>query len=231
MGHRFESCPDHKWLRGGMAPKKIDPTRHVGMSEAHTSGNLTGSSPALAFCMKMKKYYLSLHGNAIFVKTKIREHAPSYPETQRREQGKAIGRHQRTAKDNLAGRRHICNHMLYPISHAAMEIEMHHGDISKMSSDIYITIDLGDEEYAQYEDREILVNSYRYLRPSKYAAREKIRFNSYHIDAMEMISGVGPKTTFIGRKGSWREVDEEEYNKISRRIRRDDFLDKLLDDE
>jgi hypothetical protein len=119
------------------------------MSEAHTSGNLTGSSPALAFCMKMKKYYLSLHGNAIFVKTKIRKHAPSYPETQRREQGKAIGRHQRTAKDNLDGRRHICNHMLYPISHAAMEIE----------------------------------------------------------------------------------VDEEEYNKISRRIRRDDFLDKLLDDE
>jgi hypothetical protein len=46
-----------------------------------------------------------------------------------------------------------------------------------------------------------------------------------------VISGVGPKTTFIGRKGSWREVDEEEYNKISRRIRRDDFLDKLLDDE
>lgn len=112
-----------------------------------------------------------------------------------------------------------------------MEIEVYNGDISKMSSNIYVTIDLGDEGYQAYEDREILVNSYRYDRPSTDADREKIRFKRYHIDAMEMISGVGSKTTFIGREGSWREVDEEEYKKISIRIRRDDFLDKLLDDE
>ena len=123
-----------------------------------------------------------------------------------------------------------------------MEIEVYHGDISKISSDIYITIDTVDEGYqayptcrdwasAQYEDREILVKSYSYDRPSTDASRTKRYFMRYHIDSMEMISGVGSKTTFIGREGSWREVGEEEYNKISRRIRRDDFLDKLLDDE